>query len=367
QTSGFNRNKSLFSYPLQSFSGFSLLQEYFIFSEKFLFFELANLNKWQKRGEGSEFEIIFEFFEPPMELPSVNSDNFSLFCAPVVNLFSNESEPALVDHTKEKIRIRASSKTGTGHQIYSVDKVTGFVQGSVKPVEYFPMDFFSSGTEERSFFRAVRSLSSITNSYEVYLFLAYSKQKTEYARETLSIDITCTNGTEPEQLMPGDICEHTSNSPLLLDFVNITSPTSSVEPPLEGDTLWRMVSHTALNLLSLTDTESFKKILQLYIFPDSRDKVKVSANLKRIQGISGLKIEPEDRLIRGMVVRGQKISMAVNSDNFASMGDVVVFGSVMDEFFSRYSSINSYTRFSLTETVSGEFFSWKARMGSTKL
>jgi len=302
-----------------------------------------------------------------MGLPSVNADDFALASVPVVNLFPNETEPVLVDHTKEKIRLRPASKSGTGYQIYSVDKVIGFSQGSVKPVEYFPMDFFSSGSEDKSFFRTIRSISPITNSYEVYLFLAYSNKRTGYDRETLSIEITCTNGAEPEYLMPGDICEHTSNSPEVLDFVNITPPTSYVEPPLEGDTLWRMLSHISLNLLSLTDADNFKKILQVYIFPDSRDKVKVAANLKRIQGISDLKIEHEDRLIKGMVVRGQKITMSVNSDNFASMGDVVVFGSIMDEFFSRYSTINTYTRFGIVETVSGETFSWRSRIGNRKL
>ncbi len=367
ECSSFDKSNSLFPYPSQSFSGFALLQEYFIFPEKFLFFKFINLEKWQERGDGSEFKVIFDFFEPPMGLPLVNADDFSLFSVPVVNLFPNETEPVLVDHTKEKIRLRPSSKSGTGFQIYSVDKVTGFAQGSVKPVEYFPMDFFSSDSDDKSFFRTVRAISPITNSYEVYLFLAYSNQKTEYGRETLSIEITCTNGAEPEYLMPGDICEHTSNSPEVLDFTNITPPTSYVDPPLEGDTLWRMLSHISLNLLSLADTESFKKILKVYIFPDSRDKVKVAANLKRIQGIKELKIQQEDRLVKGMVVRGHNIFMSVSGDNFASMGDVVVFGSVMDEFFSRYSSINTYTRFTLVETVSGESFSWRPRIGAKKL
>ncbi|SLM32866.1 Type VI secretion protein, VC_A0110 family (fragment) [Desulfamplus magnetovallimortis] len=183
----------------------------------------------------------------------------------------------------------------------------------------------------------------------------------------MSIELTCTNGAEPDHIMPGDICHPTFNSPELLDFSNITPPTSSVDPPLEGVTLWRMLSHITLNILSLADAESLKNILRLYVFPDSRDKGNVAANLKRIEGIVDLKIQPEDRLIKGMAVRGQKIEMTVSRDHFVSMGDVLLFGAVMDEFFSRYNTINTFTRFVITETLSGESFSWQTRVGKTIL
>ena len=365
---GLDKDHSLFSYPANSFSGFSLFQEYFIFPQKFLFFELSGLENWDRKGEdGQQFDVIFEFDEPSFDLPRVSKNNFTLFSVPVVNVFQHEADPAVVDHTKEKIRVRPSSKTGTGYDIYSVDKVTGFVQGSVRPVEYIPMDFYSSGSEDRSYFKMIRSVSPVTNTYEVFLALACSGNKPKPARETLSIELTCTNGSLPEKLMPGDICLHTSNSPELLEFSNITAPTPSVPPPLDGDILWRLISHMSLNLSTLADTESIQQILRLYIFPESRDKAGVAANLKRIQGISDFCMENEDRLIRGMVVRGEKITLTVNKEYFASMGDVLIFGSVMDEFFSRYASINSYSRLIVYETTSGETFSWEPRTGRRKL
>ena len=123
----------------------------------------------------------------------------------------------------------------------------------------------------------------------------------------------------------------------------------------------------SLNLLSLKNAQSLRELLHLYIFPGSRDKSMVTANLKRINGISDFKIEKEDRLIKGMVVRGEKITISLSKDGFASLGDVVVFGSVIDEFFSRYSSINSFTRLIVNETISGESFSWLPRIGNKHL
>ena len=40
---GFEEDESLLPYPRRSFDGYRLLQEYFTFSEKFLFFELSGL------------------------------------------------------------------------------------------------------------------------------------------------------------------------------------------------------------------------------------------------------------------------------------------------------------------------------------
>ena len=232
---GFDKANSLFSYPAQSFSGFSLLQEYFIFPQKFLFFELSGLKNWANKSDGNQFDIVFEFNEPAFDLPEVSLDNFSLFSVPVINYFPFEAEPVVMDHTKEKIRVRPSSKTGTGYQIYSVDKVTGYTQGSVKPIEYTPMDYFSFDTQHKSFYKATRHVSPVTNTYEVYLNLTYAKEKTEYNQETLTIDLTCTNGNVPEQLMPGEICEHTSNSQSFL-ILKISQPLQQMLNPL-----WRVI------------------------------------------------------------------------------------------------------------------------------
>lgn len=364
---GLGKEISLFPYPSQSFSGFSLLQEYFLFPQKFLVFEISGLQKWHKRPETGSFDLVFEFSKPPFDLPRVSAEDFSLFSVPVTNIFPFDAEPVVVDHKRERIRVRPSSKSDRGYQIYSVDKVVGFVQGSVKPMEYSPMDHFAFGTEDQSFYRAVRQISPVTNAYEVYISLAYARKKEAFKQETLTVDLSCTNGSVPESLMPGDICEHTSNSPELLNFSNITAPTASVEPPLEGDTLWRMLSHMSLNLLSLKDTESLRTLLELYIFPDSRDKGTVAANMKRIKGIQDFRMASEDRLIRGMVVRGESIAITVSRDAFASFGDVVVFGSVIDEFFSRYTSINNYTRLRIHESISGETIEWLPRVGNTYL
>ena len=67
------------------------------------------------------------------------------------------------------------------------------------------------------------------------------------------------------------------------------------------------------------------------------------------------------------MVRGTEITMTVRQDHFASLGDLFLFGSVMDAFFSEYSSVNAFTQLKIKETITGETYSWPARIGDRPL
>ena len=58
---GFEEDEALLPYPKRSFDGYRLLQEYFTFSEKFLFFELKLLEAIAAAGCGAQAEILFAF------------------------------------------------------------------------------------------------------------------------------------------------------------------------------------------------------------------------------------------------------------------------------------------------------------------
>jgi len=140
-----------------------------------------------------------------------------------------------------------------------------------------------------------------------------------------------------------------------------------IEPLLGGGELWSFLSHLSLNLLSLMDLNGLKELLRLYIFPKGRDRVGITANLKRVEGITDVSASPADSLFRGFLVRGQEITIEARQDHFASTGDLVLFGSVMDRFFSEYSSLNSFTRLRIKETITGETFAWSDKVGGRPL
>jgi type VI secretion system protein ImpG len=67
------------------------------------------------------------------------------------------------------------------------------------------------------------------------------------------------------------------------------------------------------------------------------------------------------------MMRGQRLNMTIRADHFAGLGDFYLFGQVLDEFFSEYAGMNSFTQLNITNSTSGEVFAWPTRIGSIPL
>ncbi|RJR45799.1 MAG: type VI secretion system baseplate subunit TssF [Desulfobacteraceae bacterium] len=358
---GFSPEEALLSYPANSFPGYRILQEYLIMPEKFLFIDLRNMGLWKDRGTGSSFEILFELASPPKAAPRIKPESFMLFVTPAINLFSHEADPITVNHRQAEYRIRPGGRSG--YEVYTVEKVTGLVQGTVEHKEYVPFQLFGRQEKGASIFSLSRRKSPITQNLELYLSLTYPSEAEIAKQEMLSVQLTCTNGSLPEKLQLGDISQPTSTSPSLMEFRNILPPTARMQPPIGTNVLWNFLSHVALNYLSVASLENMKELLQIYIFPEGRDRTKIAANMKRVEGITGLQVRPASRLVSGIMMRGSEIRMKARHDYFASAGDMFLFCSVLDYFFAVFSSLNSFTRLFVEETLTGEIYSWPPRIG----
>jgi type VI secretion system protein ImpG len=181
------------------------------------------------------------------------------------------------------------------------------------------------------------------------------------------MQLTCSNAFLPEKLHYGDISQPTATSPELATFENISQPTSPVQPPLGKDLLWRLLSHLYINYLSLADLDNLRAMVKLYVFTDTRDRAAVVANTKRVDAISALQVAKSDRLVHGLLMRGQEIKMSLDRKGYANAGDMYLFSSVMNRFFAGYASINCYTRLTVEDALSKELFQWNARIGDRPL
>lgn len=363
---GFDLRSNLLPYPTHSFQGYRLLQEYFTLPQKFLFLELRGWEQWQDRGRGTACEVIFELLPAPVPLPKIRPENFTLFATPVINLFTQETDPIILDHRLERIRVRPTAKAPGHLQVYSVEKVVGFEQGSVARKEYVPLGRFSLHELGNPVYQVTHSVSPVDDLPDVYLAFTYPPGGPAPVTETLSLTLKCTNGTLPERLKLGDICRQTADSPELLTFRNITPATFPEQPQLDKSTLWRFLSHLSLNYLPIADAGNLRELLSLYITP-GRDRAKTAANRKRVEGIAKFNVKPMNLLVGGLPMRGQKLELSARQDNFAGVGDLYVFGTVLDAFFGVYASMNTFTRFQLVDLVSGEKFVWPSRIGDRPL
>ena len=364
---GFSEDGALIPYPAHSFPGYRILQEYFVLPEKFLFLDLEGWDRWQERGDGSRFQISFELEKPPGTLPRIRRESFVLCATPVINLFPGEGDPIRLDHHKTEYLVRPSGGVSEHYQVYAVEEVVGFVQGTAEERRYRPFDAFGPDGRSEPVYHTIQKKSLLVDRLETYLSVAYPPESGPPVPETLSLSLLCTNGFLPEQLRSGDVCQHTSSSPEHVEFKNINPPKVYAVPPVTGNLLWRLLGHLSLNYLSLSRPENLKALLGLYLFPDSHDRGSLESNRKRIAGIDDVTCTGANRLVSGILMRGQEISMKAREDHFAGPGDLFLFGSVLDCFLGGYATLNTFTRLLIEEVTRGEQYQWPARIGDRPL
>ncbi len=364
---GFEDEEALLPYPSQSFPGYRILQEYFILPEKFLFFDVNGLDKWKNRGDEKTFEIVLELDNLPTELLDFTEEHLCLFATPAINLFQRDAEPVTLDHKRPEYQVIPTGGLGGDYQVYSVDSVVGYVQGTVEERPYKPFQMFNPRSEEMPVYTVHHRRSLVMDKTNLYLSVSYPPQGQAPRLETLSMSLTCTNGNLPEKLRFGDISKPTSTSPELATFKNIRQPTSPVQPPLGKNLLWRLLSHLYINYLSVADVDSLRAMVKLYVFTDTRDRGSVVANTKRVEAIQSMKLSEGDRLVQGLVMRGRDIKLSLTCDGFANSGDLYLFSSVMNRFFAGYASVNCFTRLTVEDTLNKELYHWNAMIGDRPL
>ena len=354
---GFDDCEVLFPYPLQAFSGYRLIQEYFHLPEKFLFFELSGWERWLHRGKGNHFTVSFELGDVPSVLPRIGQGSFALHAVPAVNIFPHDADPIQINHHVSRYRIRPSGSAPVHYRVVSVDGIRGYCRDSCRERTYVPFDLFSSDNIEAPVYYTNRERSRGRDDFETHVSVAFPAGVPFPDKETLSISLTCTNGTLPESLRIGDICVPSATIPESVTFRNVTPVNPGYPPFLGPDLLWRLTCHLYLNHVSLESVEHLRTLLQLYV-PHGGPE---SANLKRISGIEEIQVLPSECRVAGDILRGSEFRMEVRQDHFAGPGDLYLFGCVIDRFLAEYASINSYTKLVMGEVLKGERYQWPIR------
>jgi type VI secretion system protein ImpG len=362
---GFDLAERLVPSPSHAFPGFGALQDYFALPQKFLFLDLVGWERWSSRGAGGRFEVLFELEDIPSAPVGVSRESFVLHATPAVNLFQQEADPIFLDHQKTRYPIRPSGSDAEQARVFAVEEIKGFVQGTCEERTYEAFDLFRPATTAQPVFHLSQAPSPISSGVDSFLSVAYPPEGELPAPETLSVKLTCTNGSLPGRLRTGDVSIHGKGCPEYVTFMNVIPPTPGAPSPIGKNLLWRLLSHLSAGFQSLEREDVLKSMLELYIFPEARDP-EALANRKRISGIQEVRARSGDRLVSGMVMRGREIRLKIQEDHFASRGDAFLFGSVLDTFFGNYASINSFTSLTIKD-VHGGSISWPPRMGNRPL
>ena len=370
---GFSPEHALIPYPQNTFGGYRHLQEYFAFPEKYLFIDVEGLDVVhslshellrQVHGMVMRFELRTQGREP--QRPTL--DNVKLYCTPIVNLFKQDSIPIRLDGKQDEYLLVPGEYTPGNAGVFSVDLVTGWRPGGLGYQTYVPFESFEHDSASEPMAAppsySIRQRSSVQHA-GLDTWMGFGNRR-EQGQETLSIELTCTNGNLPQRLRAGEINQPGEQTPESLTFRNISTPTASFAPPLDQDFLWKLISNMSLNYLSLTDISALKVILETYDLPRYHDRQALKVSQKRLGALRSIRHEAVDRLHRGLPVRGLRVDLTLDAQGFVGQGDLFVFASVLNQFFALYASLNSYHELRVISTQ-GDVYQWPSRMGQQPL
>ncbi len=373
---GFERSEAILPYAETSFQGYRLLQEYFSFPQKFLFFDITHLDRMAGEPFTDSLELValiddFQRSERATFLETaVNAETFQLGCTPVVNLFDQCAEPIRISHAKTEYPIIPDVHAPLGMEVYSVDRVTAVAPYSEEPKEYRPFYSFKHGETDdtaEAFWYVSRRPSERSGDAgtEVYLSLVNRNFTPSLpATESLMVYTTCTNRNLPEKLgLSGRWGELHLESSAIVQARVVRGPTKAIRPPTRRGLQWRLISHLSLNHLSLVDggVDALREMLRLY------DPSRNSSSERQIGGLSALnshrkmaRVESEHGFIFS---QGISIDTEFDEDQFVGSG-AFLLASVLNRFFGLYSAVNSFTQLRVTTRQrKGVVWAWPPRTG----
>jgi type VI secretion system protein ImpG len=394
---GFDDEQALLPYGRRSFRGYRLLHEYFALPERFHFVEVCGLARALPRFKEQEIEIaILLQRDDPTLHNVVDASNFALHCTPAINVFPMQGETIHLSDRKYEYHVVPDRTQPMDYEVYDVVSVEGS-GGSDQGTQLFAPLYAAPQTRERhaglAYFTTTRVPRVTAESQrrkgtrstyigtEVFLSIVDgSEAPWDPDLRQLAVKLRCTNRDLPLHLVLGQGATDfslASAAPVasVRCVAGPTAPSASFvvdpdDPTRAGDIGWRLINHLALNYLSLTDSadgrgaEALRELLSLYA------PVATATVRKQIDGVRSVSSRAVVRRIKGSgplaFGRGIEIALTLDESAFAGSG-AFLLGAVLDEFFARYVSINSFTETTVSTLERGELIRWPAKSGQRQV
>ena len=363
---GLEEKAPLFPWPQNISPAARPLMEYFHFPEKFLYVDI-DISQWKNKGSGHRFTLSFYCTLSTAELPLIETKSFVLSAVPCVNLFETEAAPIINAFTDADIQILPDGMELGTYEVFSVDKAAVFAAGDRKKKQLKRFSTFGYSNHSDIVYSTFYKEIPGEDQQGLYMTMARPQGQTLPEQEVITIAMTCTNGRLSGVLHPGDLHQPTANSPEMVQFRNISSPTPG-RPPLEStDCFVRLLSHLYVNYGAVSQKSHLESLLALYSDTQGADRTKDAINRGKIDAIQSISLQPDERIIQHALYRGESIHIRVKQEYFASRGDLYLFGSVLDYYFTSCASINTYTLLTIEDVQTGDMFKWPARLRKMRL
>lgn len=365
---GFEADEAMLGTNPLTHPGYRLLQEYFAFPQKFLFFEVAGLSL---EGAEDEIELLFLFDMPLKRNMDLDRNSLRLNCLPLINLYPQRIEPFVLDQKHYEYRLVGDAQNHAFCEIYSIQQLVSIrPDRSPRPIApYFSLDDFQQAEKQDYFYaprREVNQTGAIHGTETYVSFLDPDFEPMLPAEEMIGGTALCTNRRLPSQLAIGSLLYLEGAGPV--STLTVASKPSPNQPPqMVGERPWALVSQLCLNHLSLVSGDQgpmvLKNMLRMHVGPAS------VTGQRQIDGLLSLKTRRIQRfLAQREVWRGfvdcLQVRIEIEQEHFEG-GSGVMFASVLHYFLALYAEVNTVVELILESTNQrGELKSWKPLTGA---
>ena len=411
KATGFDEDTALLPLTRRGFQGYRYLQEYFAERKRFMFVSLNNLQQTLPTFTKNTLDIYFLLNQRNDNLrPILGLENIKLYCSPVINLFEKTADHVHLTKQPKKSQYRKNNKDVShylpGHpiiieksqprnfEIYRVLSVKGLGDYQREDTDFHPfysLHHSTLNTKKQSFYtlqrhseiRAIRDKDSAYQGNESYISIADDTGALPYSSKIkeLTIKTLATNRGLPLYLQSGRFNFTTPNDSLpvaqregICNIENFTPPRPSHQA---GKHTWKLINLLSLNHLSIADTgdneesiKALRKLLELQIHTQRVGDISQQyIQVFKTQIHRGLRKIKSEKIVHPIFVQGKmtyargiQITITLDEQAFEG-GSAFLFGSVLERFFSQYTSINSFTQTIIRTLERGEIMKWPVRKG----
>ncbi len=327
---------------------YTLLQEYFAFPRKFLFFECSGLRN--RLGRGREVELRLDLAADAPKPQQVDSQALRTGCVPIINLFSRTSEPLRIDQRQHEYLLLADRQREGSTEIHSILAVHAWDAENERSEQVPSFGALDPDAGDNGIFWSARrepSLRPEMQGSDIWLaFVDPGRHGKPPRQPIVHANLLCTNRTLAEQMPPGSLLRP-ENLPGSLQVRCLYQPSTQRPAPLAAQAMWQLVTLLRLNHGSLVDgshdAAALRAMLMLFSAQGSRD-------LTQIRGLRTLHARPGTAHIgrdawRGYC-RGTDVSVEFDEAAFAG-GSPLLLSAVLARFFALYTTVNTFVRLSV--------------------
>jgi len=380
---GIDDAQALLPYEQRSFQGYRLLHEYFAFPPRFLFVSLAGLQPAVREARGDSFDIVVLLDRGAPDLERiVAADQFALYCTPAVNLFQRRSDRLPVGGGEFEHHVVMDRARPLDFEVYAIAKIEGHSASESEAQLFHPFfralsaetrdagRYYSMRREPRLPSERARRQGPRTGYIGSEVFVSLVDGSAAPYRGDLrqiTVHALCTNRDLPLIMPLGGRTDFTLITSAPVEAIQVLRGPSRPAPSLaENQITWRLISHLGLNYLTLTELDaehgaaSLRRLLELYA------KIGDPQTARQVDGVQGLALRAVTRRLPrpGPLVfgRGIELTLSVDESAFAGAGGFLL-GLVLERFFARHVSLNTYTETVVRSVQRGEIARWAPRLG----